>query len=59
MMINIYTFITFLTGTLFSLFGLVAYLRNKKNLPNKTFGLLSLGFALWSFSWFEIGRAHV
>lgn len=51
-MINLYTFFTFLTGLLFSGFGLLAYLRNKKNLPNKIFGLLSLSFAIWSYSWF-------
>lgn len=34
-------------------FGLLVFLKNKKNIINQTFGLMSLGVCIWSFSYWK------
>lgn len=51
-MLGVYTWLVFVSAVLFTGFGLFAYTKNKTDLSNQLFGLLSLGFALWGFSWF-------
>ncbi len=52
MSVEIYTKLIFLVGLSFTSFGLLAYTRIPRTFSNKLFGLLSISFALWSFSWF-------
>src|SRR3990167_5254781 len=52
MSVEIYTKLIFLVGLSFTSFGLLTYTRIPRTYSNKLFGALSLGFALWSFSWF-------
>ena len=51
-MLDIYTWSVFITGVFFTSFGLFAFIKNYRDLSTKTFALLSLAFAIWSFSWF-------
>lgn len=52
MSLEIYTKVIFLVGISFTGFGLFAYTRDPKKISNQLFGLLSISFAVWSFSWF-------
>ncbi len=51
-MLDVYIWSVLITGLLFSSFGVVAVFKNVKDRSAKFFGLLSLGFALWSYPWF-------
>ena len=53
-MLGIYTWSVLITGIFFTSFGIFAYLKNKKDLSNKLFGLLSLAFAIWCYAWFAL-----
>lgn len=53
-MLTIYTLSVLMTGSLFVGFGLFVYFKNRQELSNKLFGLLSLGFAIWSYAWFTM-----
>lgn len=52
MEINIYGIFALAAGVSAVFFGLVVYIRNRKDLVNKTFALLSVGFSMWTFSYF-------
>ncbi len=53
-MLNIFSLIVFIAGILFLGFGIVAYSKNRRNIPNRNFGLLCLGFAIWNLSWLAL-----
>ncbi|MFH1551863.1 MAG: histidine kinase dimerization/phospho-acceptor domain-containing protein, partial [bacterium] len=53
-MLEIYTWSVLITGIFFTSFGVFVYLKNKKDLSNKLFGLLSLAFAVWCYAWFAL-----
>ncbi len=51
-MLEIFTWSVFITGLFFTSFGIFAYLRNPHATTTRMFGLLSIAFAIWSYSWF-------
>ena len=52
MEISIYAIFALIAGISNSFFGLFVYTKNKKELSNRLFGLLSIGFSIWTFSYF-------
>jgi len=53
-MLDIYTWSVLIVAVFFTVFGSFSYLRNRKELMNKLFALLSLAFAMWSYTWFAL-----
>lgn len=53
-MLGVYTWSVLITGVFFTGFGFFVYFKNKKELSNKLFGLLSLAFAIWCYAWFAL-----
>ena len=53
-MLEIYTWSVFITGLFFTSFGAFAYFRNPRALTTRMFALLSVAFAVWSYSWFAM-----
>jgi len=52
MEINIYAIFALIAGISNTLFGFLVYIKNKKRLFNQLYGLFSIGFAVWTFSYF-------
>jgi signal transduction histidine kinase len=50
-MLLLYSIAALFSGVLNSIFALLAYLRYKKGLPNRLFGLLCIAFAVWTYSY--------
>ena len=46
-----YIWSSLINGIVATVFGLFIYLQNKKRLVNKTLGLLTVGLAIWSYSY--------
>ena len=53
-MIEIFKWLVLISATFFTIFGCFAYWRNRQEIANKLFGLLSIAFAVWSYGWFEV-----
>lgn len=49
---EIYIWSVLITGFFFTSFGLFAFIKSPKELSARLFALLSLAFAVWSYSWF-------
>jgi signal transduction histidine kinase len=49
---DLYIRLTFLAGASFTAFGILVYIKNRRDLSVKIFGLLAVSFAVWIFSWF-------
>ena len=50
-MANIFALSGFINGVSAVIFGLLVYLKNPKQLINKTFGLITLAVAIWAFGY--------
>jgi len=48
---NIFAISGFVNGVSALIFGLIVYLKNPKQLTNKTFGLMTLALAIWAFGY--------
>ena len=48
---NIFALSGFINGISAVIFGLLVYLKNPKQLVNKTFGLMTLAIAIWAFGY--------
>jgi len=53
-MIEFYTVGILIAALLNTYFGFLVYLKNRKALLNKLYGLLCLAFGIWSYSWFVL-----
>ena len=53
-MLDVYTWSVLIAAIFFTVFGFFTYAKNRKELVNKLFGLLSLVFAIWSYAWFAL-----
>ena len=47
-----YIWASLINGVAATIFGLIVYFKNRKALSNKIFGLLTLGLAIWCYSYF-------
>ena len=56
-MLDIYKWSVLITAIFWTSFGLFAYIKNHKDFATKLFALLSLSFALYSYSWFFLLRS--
>ena len=48
---NIFAVSAFINGISAVVFGLIVYLKNPKQLTNRTFGLMTFALAIWAFSY--------
>ena len=53
-MIEFYTVGILIAALFNTYFGILVYLKNRKVLLNKLYGLLCLAFGIWSYSWFTL-----